>query len=172
MNYWKWHLIAGKPISLWWETKYYVKLRRFVSQIKMFINPGVYLPFQTRNGIASINKKVDHWTAGGIFSDNLSSGMQTQLVVFILHASSPSLDSNCACWTSEQPYQIMPKLSLGSAVNIAPGEKGLKKLSRRNSKYTELSIIEQGRCYKRDIITKSSYLRLNRTNSSKAPWFS
>lgn len=98
--------------------------------------------------------------------------MQTQLVVFLLHTSSPSLDSNCACWTLEQPYQIMPKLSLGSAVDIAPDEKGLKNLSCRNSKYTELSIIEQGRCYKRDVITKSSYLRLNRTNSSKAPWFS
>lgn len=138
----------------------------------MFINPGVYLPFQTQNGIASINKKVDHWTAGGIFYDNLSSGMQTQLVVFILHTSFPSPESNRTCWTLEQPYHIIPKLSLGSAVHIAPDEKGLKKLSRRNSKYTELSIIEQGLCYKRDIFTKSDCLRLNRTNSSKAPWIS
>lgn len=30
------------------------------------------------------------------------------------------------CWTLKQPYQIIPKLKLGSAVNIAPGEKDIK----------------------------------------------
>jgi len=92
----------------------------------MLTNPEVYLPFQTQNGIASINKKADHWTAGRTFYDNLLSGLQTQLFVLSLHRASPSLGSNCACWTSKQPYQVIPKLKLGSAVNIAPGEKDLK----------------------------------------------
>lgn len=46
---------------------------------KMFANPGAYVPFQTQNGIASINEKVGRVFSGRVFSDNLLFGVQTQL---------------------------------------------------------------------------------------------
>lgn len=98
--------------------------------------------------------------------------MQTQLFVFILRRTSPSLESNCTCWTSEQPYQIIPKLKLGPAVNIVSGEKDIK------NHHTQIVNIQNGASLNRDfdlkgtLLQKITYKRLNRTNPSKAPWFS